>query len=76
MKKNILVSLAGLALLSGGLVQNNNVQSATVRTGRNAYLSHNAYIYNAKGQKLSSGSVKKGTRFQVIRLKLIQGKKT
>lgn len=32
LKKNILVSLAGLTLLSVGLVQNNNVQAATVRT--------------------------------------------
>lgn len=75
LKKNILVSLAGLTLLSVGLVQNNNVQAATVRTGRNAYLSHNAYIYNAKGQKLSSGSVKNGTSFKVLAIKRIHGKK-
>lgn len=75
LKKNILVSLAGLALLSVGLVQNNNVQAATVRTGRNAYLSHNAYIYNAKGQKLSSDSVKNGTSFKVLAIKKIHGKK-
>ncbi len=75
LKKNILVSLAGLTLLSVGLVQNNNVQAATVRTGRNAYLSHNAYIYNAKGQKLSSGSAKNGTSFKVLAIKKIHGKK-
>ena len=75
LKKNILVSLAGLALLSVGLVQNNNVKAATVRTGRNAYLSHNAYIYNAKGKKLSSGSVKSGTSFKVLAVKKIRGKK-
>ena len=75
LKKNILVSLAGLTLLSVGLVQNNNVQAATVRTGRNAYLSHNAYIYNAKGKKLSSGSVKSGTSFKVLAVKKIRGKK-
>ncbi|NRN73430.1 SLAP domain-containing protein [Lactobacillus helveticus] len=79
MKRNILISFAGMTLLSAGLMQtvqtNNTVQAATVKIVKKARLSHNAYIYNIKGKRLSSNLIKKGTSFKVLSVKKINGKK-
>lgn len=68
-----------MTLLSAGLMQtvqtNNTVQAVTVKIGKKARLSHNAYIYNIKGRRLSSNSIKKGTSFKVLSVKKINGKK-
>lgn len=68
-----------MTLLSAGLMQtvqtNNTVQAVTVKIGKKARLSHNAYIYNIKGKRLSSNSIKKGTSFKVLSVKKINSKK-
>lgn len=78
MKKSVLVSLAGITLLSLGLVENtqsnNIVQATTVHVGKNQNLVRNSYIYNAKGKRVS-GIIDKGISFKIRGIKKINGKK-
>lgn len=78
MKKNILIGLAGVALLSLSSVNMSNdvtqVSATTIRVGKINRLQRNAYIYNARGKRIKVASLKRGRNIKVLSKKIIKGK--
>lgn len=79
MKRNIIISLAGAALLTLGSVNvatntATTVNAAVVRVGKYSKLQHNAYIYNSKGKRVGKSVIKRGKRVKILGKKTIKGK--
>lgn len=79
MKKNLLISLTGAALLTIGSVNlstntTTTVNAAVVKVGKHSKLQHNAYIYNSKGERVDKSVIKHGKSVKILGKKTIKGK--
>ena len=77
LKKNLLVSVAAVALLSAGagiVSQESNTQVVEAKTVSKK-LTHNAAVYNSKGKRTHAKTLKKGKKVRVYGTKKIKGKK-
>ncbi|TSO26146.1 SLAP domain-containing protein [Lactobacillus sp. LL6] len=82
MNKKVLISLAGVALISTSLatiaVESGNPVDAAKTSlvkGKTKKLARNAYIYNSKGKHIKKHSLKKGKKIKILGFKTIKGKK-
>lgn len=77
LKKNLLVSVAAVALLSAGagiVSQESNTQVVEAKAVSKK-LTHNAAVYNSKGKRTHAKTLKKGKKVRVYGTKNIKGKK-
>lgn len=67
-KRNIITLLAVSAMFATGVTTSQIADASTMR------LTHNAYVYNAKGKKTKSKLLRKGKTVKATKLKKIKGK--